>query len=146
MRVLARSTNTLEALRGCEGFAAKSFCAALKEIVGPAWGFDGRNRRPPRDPVNAMLSFGYALLSHNVFALAKAQGLNTHVGYLHPARPGHPALVSDLIEEFRAPVVGRLILTLITEGRLRPDDFSSSTENGCLLNPPASRRLPRRHP
>ena len=140
MRVLARSTATLEALRGCEGFAAKSFYAALKEIAGPAWGFDGRNRRPPRDPVNAMLSFGYALLSHNVFALAKAQGLNTHVGYLHPARPGHPALISDMIEEFRAPVVDRLVLTLIAEGRVRPNDFSDSAETGCLLNQPARRR------
>jgi CRISP-associated protein Cas1 len=141
MRALARSANTLEALRGCEGFAAKSFYAALKEIMGPAWGFDGRNRRPPRDPVNAMLSFGYALLSHNVYALAKAQGLNAHVGYLHPARPAHPALISDLMEEFRAPVVDRLVLTLVTEGRMRPDDFTQSAESGCLLNPPARRRF-----
>ncbi len=141
MRALARSANTLESLRGCEGFAAKSFYAALKEVTGPAWGFDGRNRRPPRDPVNAILSFGYALLSHNVYALAKAQGLNAHVGYLHPARPGHPALISDLMEEFRAPVVDRLVLTLVTEGRMRPDDFTQSADSGCLLNPPARRRF-----
>lgn len=140
MRAQSRQVRTLEILRGCEGFAAKSFFAGLRALVGPEWRFAERVRRPPTDPINAMLSFGYSLLYHNVFALTKAVGLNPHRGNLHLPRPNHPALVSDLMEVFRSPIVDALVLSLVRQGRIRPHDFDTTPE-GCLFKTNARKRF-----
>ena len=141
LREQVRRVGALEHMRGCEGLAARSLFAAMRELLGETWAFRERNRRPPRDPVNAMLSFGYALLHHNVFALLKAQGLNPHLGHLHAPRPGHAALASDMMEVFRAPVVEALVLNLALNGRMRPGDFTAGAEGASLMNDEARRRF-----
>ena len=115
--------------------------AALRELVGSGWGFQNRQRRPSPDPVNAMLSFGYTLLFSNVEASLAAHGLNRHLGFLHAPSSGHPALASDVMEEFRAPVVDSLILHLVMTGRIRPNDFSMGENGNCLMNDATLRRF-----
>ncbi|MDD2466495.1 MAG: group II intron reverse transcriptase/maturase [Desulfobulbus sp.] len=118
------SATTLDQLRGFEGIAARKYFAALAGVFEPAWCFRGRVRQPPTDPVNAMLSYGYTLLFYNMYSLLRARGLNPHVGYLHPLRSGHPALVSDMIEEFRSLVVDAVVLNLVLNGKVQPQDFT----------------------
>ncbi|TMQ77172.1 CRISPR-associated endonuclease Cas1 [Candidatus Accumulibacter phosphatis] len=125
----------LEILRGIEGAAARTYFAAWQTVLPAKWQFTGRNRQPPTDPVNALLSYGYTIVFYNVLALVRARGLNTHVGVLHDVRPGHPALASDLMEEFRAPVVDAVVMHLVFDGKLQPGDFSWPETPGqpCLM-------------
>lgn len=82
-----------------------------------------------------MLSYGYTLLFYNIYAMVRAHGLHPYVGVLHAMRPGHPSLVSDLLEEFRAPVVDALVFNLIMRGRLSMEDFLLPEIDGpsCML-------------
>jgi len=114
---------SLDQLRGFEGAGAKAYFGAISGLLGAPWKFQGRKRQPPPDPVNALLSYGYTLLFYNVFALLRARGLNPHVGYLHPVRSGHPALVSDLMEEFRSIIVDTTILSLLLNQRIQVSEF-----------------------
>ncbi|MGR9108437.1 MAG: CRISPR-associated endonuclease Cas1 [Gammaproteobacteria bacterium] len=127
---------SLEQLRGYEGSAAKIYFAAIAKTLDAAWGFSKRIKQPPRDPINAMLSYGYTLLFYNMYSLIRARGLNPHVGYLHRLRAGHPALASDLIEEFRAPVVDAVVLKLVLNSRVSPRDFDDTRDGSgaCLMN------------
>lgn len=136
-----KTAATLDELRGIEGAAGHNYFLALQDVIPDEWRFTGRNRQPPRDPINVLLSFGYTLLARNVHALLRARRLNPMVGFLHPARLGHPALVSDLMEEFRPIVVDALVLDLVLHRRLTPDDFISSEdpEGGCRVRPAALR-------
>ena len=140
MRAQCLHVHSLEALRGCEGFAARSYFAALRCILPAKWQFEQRTR-PPQDPINALLSLGYTLLFQNVRSLLQARGLHTHLGFLHAARPGHPALASDMMEEFRAPVVDALVLDLCLSGALAPHDFTHDSALGCRLQPAALKKF-----
>jgi CRISP-associated protein Cas1 len=130
------SAATLDQVRGYEGNAARIYFQALSKVLDKSWGFSGRNKNPPLDPVNALLSYGYTLLFYNVYTLLRARGLNPHVGYLHPMRMGHPALVSDVMEEFRALVVDSVVMNLVLNNKLSPNDFIAPTAPGepCLLS------------
>jgi len=128
------SASTLDQLRGFEGHAAKLYFSALAQTLDSTWHFSGRRKRPPPDPVNAMLSYGYTLLFYNIYSLLRARGLNPHVGFLHPLRAGHPALVSDLVEEFRGIVVDTVVFSLVLNARLSPDCFTNPPNGGCLMS------------
>ena len=130
------SADSLDSLRGHEGTAARIYFSALAACIDPDWRFGGRTRQPPRDPVNAMLSYGYTLLYYNLYSFLRARGLNPQVGFLHPIRMGHPALVSDLIEEFRSIIVDAVVLNLAFNRRLHPDQFtlSDGPDKPCLLD------------
>ena len=104
---------TVAAVNGYEGTGAAQYFAALGQLVDPAFRFTHRTRQPPTDPVNSLLSFGYTLLFYNLYGLIVARGLPPYVGHLHLMRDRHPALASDLIEEFRAPIVDSLVLYLV---------------------------------
>jgi CRISPR-associated protein Cas1 len=135
---------TLDELRGYEGAAAAAYFRALPHCFKLDWGFRERTRRPPRDPINALLSFGYTLLFYNLYALVRAHGLSPHVGYLHALGHGHPALCSDLIEEFRAPLIDSLVIETVNEGRFRQDEFhyeATGAERGCFLGDDGCRRF-----
>ena len=131
----------LNQIRGYEGHAARTYFNAITSLVGEEWQFTGRNRQPPRDPVNAMLSYGYTLLFYNLYSFIRARGLNPHLGFLHPPRAGHPALVSDVIEEFRALIVDSLVWNFVLNHRLAPDQFTLPTSSGesCRMNDAARR-------
>ena len=116
----------LDKLRGIEGYAAKAYFGAFTSMVRtnrPAFTLTERSRRPPRDPINALLSFVYTLLANECVAACEGVGLDPQIGFLHAIRPGRPALALDLMEELRTPLADRLVLTLINRGQIKPDDF-----------------------
>ncbi len=130
----------LDQLRGFEGEAAhrhfQSFSCLIREDRA-TFGIDGRSRRPPKDPTNALLSFLYALLLGDCVAAAEGVGLDPQMGFLHTLRPGRPALGLDLMEELRSVVAERLVLTLINRRQLaaahfisRPGGAVSLTDDG----------------
>lgn len=117
------AADTLDEVRGFEGAASAAYFGVFDAMLhAPGMRFDRRMKRPPPDPVNALLSFGYTLLFYNIFSMVRHHRLTPYVGVLHAERPGHPALVSDLIEEFR-PLIDSMVLGLLNRKRLRPADF-----------------------
>ncbi len=124
----------LEELRGLEGHAAHVYFQALKMCIRVAdIAFTGRNRRPPRDPMNALLSLGYMLLVAEVAIAVAGQGLNPGLGLLHEVSERHPSLVLDLVEPFRQRVSDRLALALINRRVLGPSDFKDLPSGGVSL-------------
>lgn len=123
---LPRCTN-LDSLRGREGDSARLYFEVFPSLIRPqfrnAFPMNGRSRRPPLDPVNALLSYLYALLTSDCLVALVAAGLDPDVGFLHADRPGRPALALDLLEEFRTLVADRLVLALINRRQVQPDDF-----------------------
>jgi CRISPR-associated protein Cas1 len=132
----AQGGSTLDEVRGFEGAAAAKYFPAFASVLQDPMGFTHRRRQPPTDPLNSMLSFGYTLLFYNIFSLAKSHGLHPYVGFFHEMRSGHPALASDIIEEFRAPIVESLVLYLVNSKILTAKDFALPKEEGlpCLLS------------
>lgn len=108
---------TLDTVLGIEGQAARTYFGGL-DVIAPGAG-TGRTRRPPLDPVNCLLSFGYGMLRVAVHGALEQVGLDPYVGYLHGVRPGKPALALDLMEEFRPLLVDRLVLTLFNRGQVK---------------------------
>jgi CRISPR-associated protein Cas1 len=152
-RTLALLTNYRDAtanardlteLMGIEGSAAalyfEQFATMLKQT--DAWKFDwhGRNRRPPRDPVNAMLSLGYSMLAKELAGVCHAVGLDPFLGFLHQPRYGRPALALDLMEEFRPLTADSVAISLINRGEVGPEDFITPA-NGTFLNDIGRRRF-----
>jgi len=124
-------------LRGIEGESASIYFDVFAHLITrPAngWRFDGRSRRPPRDPVNALLSFLYTMLVHDARSACEAAGLDSQVGFLHRDRPGRPSLALDLMEEFRATVVDSAVITAINTGMVTRGDVIVG-RNGCTLKP-----------
>lgn len=115
---------TLDAVRGFEGAAARIHFDAFSTLLGEQWPFDSRNRQPPKDPVNALLSYGYTILFHTVHTFILRRGLDPFVGALHAPRDGHAALASDLMEPYRSLIVDAAVLRFLTQGGVTPDDFA----------------------
>jgi len=113
---------------GIEGDAAKTYFRGLSECFDGGMPFSTRLRRPPPDPVNALLSFSYVLLANRMASLIEAHGLDPYVGFFHTVRSGRPSLALDLIEELRQPVVDRFILRLCNRRQLRADHFQPDRE------------------
>ncbi len=116
---------SLESLLGIEGAATHSYFQGFAELVGKeiAFDFQKRTRRPPKDPVNALLSLGYTLLCSDCITASQIAGLDPYVGFYHIPVYGRPALALDLMEEFRVLLVDSVVLSLINKGSVRPDDF-----------------------
>ncbi len=126
MREVSRARD-VEEVRGQEGIAGVAYYEAFGQMIkAPGFSFKTRTRRPPRDPVNALLSLGYTLLHNNVYAMINVVGLDPYQGFLHIGRYGHPTLASDLMEEFRAIIVDSVVLSVINKRILKPEDFSQS--------------------
>lgn len=128
-------TENLEVMRGHEGSAARLYFAALGQLItNPGFSLTGRNRRPPKDPVNALLSFGYTLLFNNVMSLILAEGLNPYLGNLHRSERKEPHLVFDLMEEFRSPIVDSLVMTLVNKKSSDPPTLPSPTPKAAFIS------------
>ncbi|MGW5219903.1 CRISPR-associated endonuclease Cas1 [Nocardia sp. NPDC004085] len=129
---LAETTSLSEVL-GIEGSASRDYFQSVARMADPLWEFTGRARRPPPDPVNAMLSYGYTLLCHEAIAALQAAGLDPMVGYLHQHRWGRPALALDLMEEFRPMTVDVAVLRCVATRQVRPEQFSTEPDTGCRI-------------
>lgn len=129
------SAATLDELRGIEGEAARGYFQALNLLVRPdlrsSFAMDGRTRRPPRDRMNALLSFLYSMWMNDCRSACEAAGLDPQLGFLHAVRPGRASLALDLMEEFR-PWADRLALSLVNRQQLAVTDFDER-EGGAVL-------------
>lgn len=135
-------SSTADEVRGYEGMAAAEYFGVFNHLIVDQkenFEFKDRNRRPPLDPVNALLSFIYTLLAHDVRSALETVGLDPAVGFLHRDRPGRPGLALDLMEEFRPVIADRLALSLINRRQVDPKGFKRA-ENGAVLMDEATRK------
>lgn len=130
----------LDSLRGLEGSAARAYFSVFRSALRSGWESPRRQRRPPRDPLNALFSFGYTLLGQNVSTALEVAGLDPYDGFFHADKYGRPALTLDLVEEFRSVIVDSLILTVVNKRILAAQDFLEKGE-GVYLRPHALRKF-----
>lgn len=126
----------IDELRGVEGEAAVAYFSAFQKLItiqDSVFVFKSRSRRPPLDPVNALLSFIYSLLTHDIRSACESCGLDPQCGFLHRDRPGRPSLALDLIEEFRPMLADRLALSLINRKQLSAKDFEYKESGAVFL-------------
>ena len=134
---------SLDSLRGLEGTGATAYFGVFDEMIlnqDDAFAFQSRSRRPPLNPVNAMLSFAYALLSNDCASALESVGLDSYVGFLHRDRPGRSSLALDLMEELRPCMADRFVLTMLNNRKLKPADFDWR-ENGSVTMKDDARRI-----
>ena len=137
-----QASQSKDQLRGYEGEAASIYFGVFDQLILQQkrdFAFHGRNKRPPLDPVNALLSFVYTLLTHTITSALETVGLDPYVGYLHTDRPGRTSLSLDLIEELRAVLADRFVLSLINKKMVSKKNFSKK-ENGAVLMDDETRR------
>lgn len=133
-------SNVRGALMGLEGNCSRVYWEALSQIIPPAFGFPGRSGRYAQDPINAMLNYGYAMLEGEVWHAVHYAGLDPYGGFLHVDRPGKASMVLDLMEEFRQQTVDRTIISMVTHGMVKGEDFAIE-EGICRLGDRAKRLL-----
>lgn len=144
LRRVQLKDETIDQLRGSEGEAATLYFAVFDHLIrspDAELRWSGRSRRPPLDPMNALLSFLYTLLTHDCRSACEAVGLDPAVGFLHRDRPGRPSLGLDLMEELRAPLADRLALSLVNRRQLRAGDFRRLDGGAILLTDDARRTV-----
>ncbi len=134
---LGKGCGELDEIRGIEGDAARTYFGVFDKLITVEdlnLQFTGRSRRPPLDAVNALLSFVYTLLLHDVRSALEAVGLDPQVGFLHRDRPGRPSLALDLMEELRPVLADRLVLSLINRRQVRPKGFTRGETGGVVMD------------
>jgi CRISP-associated protein Cas1 len=144
LRALANA-NDLDTMRGVEGEAARGYFGALNLLVKKDarehFQMDGRSKRPPRDRMNALLSFLYSMITNDCRSAIESVGLDPQLGFLHAVRPGRAALALDLVEEFRAFIADRLALSLVNRGQIVAKDFEFREGGSVQLADDARRTL-----
>ena len=134
----------LDRLRGIEGDSAEAYFSVFDELImsqKDGFQFSGRSRRPPLDAVNAMLSYVYTLLYHDMISALEIVGLDPAVGFLHRDRPGRLSLALDLMEEFRAFFADRLVLSLINRNEISPEQFETTASGAVIMKEPARKKI-----
>lgn len=137
--LIERAENNQE-LMGHEGIAARNYYQGLGQLVDDEFKFKGRNRQPPRDPFNSLLSFAYTLLMYDVYTAVVNKGLSPYASFLHSIRQGHPALCSDLMEEWRPILADSLALYVTSKNIINREDFQAPNhQGGVYLDSKASK-------
>ncbi len=125
---------TIPEMMGHEGQGAKAYFDGLSVLIEPEFSFHGRNRRPPRDEFNSMLSLGYSVLMNEIYGKIEAKGLNPYFGFMHRDKENHPTLASDMMEEWRAVIVDSTVMSMINGHEMQKSDFVIDMEQpGCFL-------------
>ncbi len=138
----AKHARSVEEAMGIEGDAANTYFSVFNELIrGSGFAFGGRVRRPPTDPVNTLLSFIYTLVTHECASALQGVGLDPYVGFLHKDRPGRVSLALDLLEEFRAPMADRFVLTLINRRQIQLSDFITEASGAVRLSDDARKTV-----
>ncbi len=133
-----------DTLRGLEGAAGRAYFGTFDHLIRQQkkeFVFRGRSRRPPLDNINALLSFAYTLLVHDVISALESVGLDPQVGFLHRDRPGRPSLALDIMEEFRPVLADRLVLSLINRCQVKKDDFEQSASGAVSMSEKARKQV-----
>lgn len=130
-----------ESLMGYEGMAAKIYFSALGKIIDPAFSFEKRSKRPPLDPFNSLLSFAYTLIMYELFTAITNEGLHPYVGFLHALKEHHPALASDLLEEWRAVLADSFVMALVQHHEIKEEHFCHDEESHGVYLTPEGRKI-----
>jgi CRISPR-associated protein Cas1 len=140
-----KSVPSLDKLRGVEGDAAANYFSVFQQLIKPElqadFSFNGRNRRPPRDPINALMSFVYSIVGQDISGALAGVGLDPQVGFLHADRPGRDSLAQDLLEEFRAWLCDRLVLSMINRKQVCVSDFVIEASGAVQIKEDARKSL-----
>lgn len=140
----ASDVKDIEELRGIEGLAQAAYFSCFNEMIlnqKEDFQFKKRSRRPPLDPVNAMLSYMYSILSNDVASALESVGLDAYAGFMHTDKPGRISLALDIMEEFRAPIVDRFVLSLINTNQVKKGDFLYQANGAVLIKDNAKRQI-----
>lgn len=124
--------NTVDEVLGYEGMAAREYFKALSKLIKEEFYFNGRSRQPPLDPFNSMISFGYTIIFYEIFAEIESRDLSPYIGFIHKIKRNHPALVSDMLEEWRALLVDSTILSLVQGNEIGIDEFKFDEDTGAV--------------
>mgnify|MGYP004706445253 CR=1 FL=1 len=125
--------NNTEEIMGYEGAAARIYFSELGNLIDPVFKFSGRNKRPPLDPFNSILSLGYSIILNEIYGKIEGKGLNPYFGILHKDREKHPTLASDLMEEWRAVLIDTLAMSMLNGHELLKEDFRKDNETGAVF-------------
>lgn len=126
---------SIDQIMGYEGIASRNYFDILSAVVDESFSFKGRNRRPPRDPFNSMLSLGYSLIMYELYGELENHGLNPYFGFLHQDKEKHPTLASDMMEEWRPVLVDSMVMSLIQGHEINKEDFYYEESGACFLKP-----------
>ena len=124
---------TVDEVMGYEGIAAAEYFKALSKLINPDFSFNGRSRQPPLDAFNYMLSFAYTIVFYEIYAELESRDLSPYIGFMHKIKRNHPALASDLLEEWRAVLVDSTILSLIQGNEVNIEEFTTDEETGGVF-------------
>jgi CRISPR-associated protein Cas1 len=141
--LMLKEAKDIGTLMGVEGIAAKAYFSVFNQMIlrnQDDFRFENRNRRPPTDRINALLSLTYTLLTNEICAALESVGLDPYIGYLHQKRPGRCSLALDILEELRAPLADRFVLAQINLGAIASDDFEIKENGAVFLNDDARKK------
>ncbi len=124
---------TIEEIMGYEGIAARYYFKGLSRLVDEKFRFSGRSKRPPRDPFNALLSLGYTIVFYEIYAELENQNIHPYISFVHSLKDHHPAMVSDLLEEWRAAIVDSTVMSLVQGHEIKCEMFSKDDETGAVI-------------
>jgi len=130
----------LSGVRGCEGMSGRFYFDVFGGMLLKNFTFQGRTKQPPRDPVNALLSYGYTILARRMAAMLEWAGLDPYFGFLHELQPGRPSLALDLIEPLRSLFIDRLVLNVINREQITPSDFEPAKPDEAVWLTPLGRQ------
>jgi len=129
-----RNAKSITEINGYEGLAAKMYFKGLAMCIDEEFSFSGRNRQPPKDPFNSLLSLGYSILMNEIYGELECKGLNPYFGFMHRDADNHPTLVSDLLEEWRATIVDSSVMSLINGHEIKKNMFYYEDDGGCYID------------
>lgn len=136
--------NDIDELRGIEGIAQVTYFSCFNDMIlnqKEDFRFDTRSRRPPLDTINALLSYMYSILSNDVASALESVGLDAYAGFMHTDRPGRISLALDVVEELRAPIADRFVLSLINMNQIKKDDFSFEDNEAVLIKDDSKKKI-----
>lgn len=125
--------DSIEQIMGYEGNAARQYFKALSEMVKDDFKFSGRNKRPPKDAFNSMISLGYTILMYEIMGEIENRGISPYIGFMHKDIERHPTLASDLLEEWRAVIVDATVMSLIQGNEIDISEFRKDEETGAVM-------------